>query len=111
MNRPTSQSIRLHFIATALIPIVLGSASLVAADEVALNPSRDNTLIKSESGTLSNGAGTSLFAGKNSSLTDSIRRGLLAFDLQAGIPAGSIITGATLTLFLEPSNAGPVPLR
>jgi spore coat protein A len=61
-----------------------------------LAPVKDNTLYEDPGGSLSNGAGAYLFAGKtNDSL---LRRALLAFDPSSAIPAGATIQSATLTL-------------
>lgn len=70
-----------------------------------LNPVRDNTLIESATGALSNGAGPNLFAGRTGQPAGtSLRRGLLAFDTNGGgaaIPAGATITSVSLRLFLN----------
>lgn len=73
------------------------------AESVTLDPVKDNTLIQrtDPNGQLSNGLGV-IFTGRTNQdgqgpATISIRRGLMAFDLSS-IPAGSIITGATLTM-------------
>ncbi len=73
---------------------------------VNLTPSLD-TSIYSDDGTLSNGVGVYLFAGHTRIGTE--RRALLKFDL-GGIPAGSTITAATLSLSvsLAPPLADPV---
>ncbi|OAI42111.1 hypothetical protein AYO41_01130 [Verrucomicrobia bacterium SCGC AG-212-E04] len=73
-----------------------------ATGAVALNPVKDNTIF-SESGSTSSALG-SLFAGRVASLT-AVRRALLAFDINANVPAGSTIDTATLTLTLN--NVGP----
>jgi len=71
-----------------------------------LNPVADNT-IYSESGTVSNGAGEFLFAGRTGgSLGTDTRRALVRFDL-SGIPSGSVITTASFTLFMSRSISGP----
>ncbi|MGH9749218.1 MAG: DNRLRE domain-containing protein, partial [Candidatus Polarisedimenticolia bacterium] len=80
------------------------------AEVALLEPLRDATLIESATGSLANGSGPAFFAGRNSSLADSIRRGLIAFDVASAIPAGSIVTGATLRLNMSATNAGPVPV-
>jgi spore coat protein A len=68
------------------------------ASSVLLTSAKDNTLYQPASGstTNSNGAGEHMFAGK----TDDgyIRRGVIAFNLTNFIPAGSTVTGVTLTL-------------
>ncbi len=67
---------------------------------------RDNTLYEDAGGALSNGSGPTLFAGRTSQAVGSIRRGLIAFDL-SGIPAGSTIASAVLTLHMsQASGAG-----
>ena len=70
------------------------------ASTVDLAPVRDNS-IYSESSSLSNGAGVDVFAGRTA--VGSRRRALVAFDL-TGIPAGSVVSSATLhfTLTLAP---------
>jgi hypothetical protein len=85
----------------ALTALFLTSPAL--ADSVSLGTSKDNTLIQrtDPNGQLSNGLGD-IFTGRTNQdgqgpATISIRRGLIQFDLSS-IPAGSIITGATLTM-------------
>ncbi len=90
--------------------LLLGSMLLMLAAVPALAvtvhvpSSRDNTLYEDPNGGLSNGAGTGLFAGRSSQSQNSIRRGLVFFDVASMVPAGSIITGATLTLFQASTN-------
>jgi spore coat protein A len=83
--------------ALALALTLLGSGA-ASADVVNLGASHDNTLY-SESGTESNGAGEHLFAGATKD--GALRRGLLAFDVAAAIPAGSTIQSVTLTLYMS----------
>ena len=71
----------------------------VAAATTVLAPTKDNTLYQDPTGAVSNGAGTYLFAGRTNS--GSIRRGLLAFDIAATVPANATITSATLRLTLS----------
>ncbi len=66
---------------------------------------QDNTLYESSTGSLSNGAGDHIFAG--STATGEIRRALLAFDVAGSIPSGARILGATLTLHVTRTIAGP----
>ena len=80
-----------------LLPFAL-LAPLARADVVTLGAIRDNT-IYSESGSESNGAGNSFFAGRTKD--GPIRRGLIAFDVAAAIPAGATINSATLTLYMS----------
>ena len=77
-------------------------AKIVVADTISLNPIKDNTLIQTSAGNLSNGLGD-IYVGRTNQdgqgpATTSIRRGLIEFDIAGNIPAGATITGATLTL-------------
>ncbi len=88
-------------ILAALAALLLVSSA--PAESVKLGPAQDNTLIQrtDPSGQLSNGLGD-IFVGRTNQdgqgpATISIRRGLVQFDLSS-IPAGAIITGATLTM-------------
>jgi hypothetical protein len=68
------------------------------AETVNLSPAKDNTIYE-ESGSVSNGDGVSIFAGKNANpFTSYIRRGLLQFDIASQIPTGATITSVSLTL-------------
>src|SRR6266545_2710513 len=87
-------------------------AGPAAADTVTLGTSKDNTLYQSATGSLSNGAGSYFFVG----MTDAaqIRRGVIAFNVAASIPAGSTITSVMLTLNLSrtrDSSSRTVDLR
>ncbi|MEE8169508.1 MAG: DNRLRE domain-containing protein, partial [Phycisphaerae bacterium] len=74
-----------------------------AADSVTPVTVKDNTLYQDVTGSLSNGAGLHFFAGLKSN--GEIKRGLIAFDVAASIPAGSTITSVDLTLNLSRTNA------
>ena len=89
----------------ALIFLVFFAAirSAALADTVILSPAKDNTLYEDGAGSLSNGSGIYLFAGKTAS--NSLRRGLIAFDF-ASIPTNATITGATLSMFLSKTHGG-----
>lgn len=80
-------------------------ASPVAVEpmQVTLSPSKDNTLYQDAAGSKSNGAGQHFFAGNTNS--DSIRRGVLAFDIAGSIPAGAAINSVTLTLYMSRTSA------
>ncbi|MFN2135246.1 MAG: ScyD/ScyE family protein [Candidatus Promineifilaceae bacterium] len=67
---------------------------------VSLDAAKDNTLYESETGMVSNGQGQHFFAGAAGakSGTPSLRRGVIAFDVSADVPAGATILGATLEL-------------
>src|SRR5437773_1232248 len=74
-----------------------GATSAIAAI-INLTPSKDNTLYEYDpaEGDHSNGAGFHFFAGENG--MGELRRGVLAFDIAATIPAGSTITAVSLTM-------------
>jgi len=80
----------------------IGFVGTTAADTVMIVSDKDNTLIQEASGAVSNGAGGFLFAGLTGPQAGTtIRRGLIAFDVAANIPSGSIINSATLQLTLD----------
>jgi hypothetical protein len=78
---------------------VLASATVALGDVVSIAPIKDNTLYESPTGSLSNGAGQHFFVGKTA--TSEIRRGVIAFDLAAAIPAGALVTRVDLTLSMS----------
>lgn len=97
---------------TGLIMAILVSLTTLSlnAEQVTLRAIKDNTLVENTAGSLSNGSGQYLFAGRTNQASGSLRRTLLAFDLSA-IPAGSLVTSATLTMNLNKAAAGgPVTL-
>lgn len=74
-----------------------------------LNPIADNTLFQDTTGSLSDGAGQFFFAGvTNPQGGDSIRRGLLNFDIASNVPAGSHIDSVSLSLHVSTSVSGPL---
>ncbi|TDR19444.1 DNRLRE domain-containing protein [Marinicella litoralis] len=89
---------------TAVITFVFSTSS-VFADTINIPASKDNTLIETTADALSNGAGVYFFVGRTAQQENSIRRGLLKFDLSA-IPSGSTINDATLEITSTMSIAG-----
>lgn len=91
----TSKTLFALILATALVCTAATSAS---AAIINITPSKDNTLYEFDpvEGDLSNALGNHFFAGLT--LMDHLRRGVLAFDIAGSIPAGSTITGVTLSL-------------
>jgi plastocyanin len=73
----------------------------LAAQSVCLNPSKDNTLYKDDSGSISNGAGEHLFVGNN--ITEQTRRAVIVFDISGSIPEGSKITSVSLVMHMSRS--------
>lgn len=81
----------------ALAPCARGELVSIAA-------SRDATLYESGNGSLANGAGQYLFAGRtNQGL---VRRGLVWFDLAGVIPTDATVTSVRLTLHVTQANGG-----
>jgi len=66
-------------------------------DVVSIGALKDNTLYEDPFGTISNGQGDGLFVGRTAR-TGLIRRGLIAFDVAASVPAGATITRVELTM-------------
>src|SRR5690606_14248924 len=69
---------------------------LAAQSPVRIGTSKDNTLYESPTGNLSNGAGSLCFVGVTGG--GGKRRALVAFDVAARIPAGSVITKVDLVM-------------
>ena len=86
-----------------------GTIRRVAAVTVNIPASKDNTLYESPQGNVSNGAGRHFFAG--ATLSGALRRGLVAFDIARHVPAGSIITSATLKLRMTMTAASSQTMR
>lgn len=88
--------------------LVAGSPS--HADMVSLPAAQDNTLYESGAGNVSNGAGPTMFSGRNQLISNSVRRALLRFDIALAIPAGSTIQSVTLGLSMSQTSAGASPV-
>jgi len=72
---------------------------LPPVESIELTPDRDNTLVESPSGSLSNGQGGSIFCGRTGQPANSVRRALVHFDL-AALPAGAVIESVSLRMSL-----------
>jgi hypothetical protein len=95
----------------ALIIVLLFPTMFADAAMVTLTPFKDNTLYEYPEGDFSNGQGGSIFVGKTGANDGfNLRRGLIAFDIASAIPAGSIISNVTLTMFLAQSSPDPNPV-
>lgn len=100
---------RYGFCARAMIVVLIAVGALVQttrADQVTVLASKDNTLYEYPKGLFSNGEGEYFFVGRNNQMAQSIRRGVLAFDVASAIPSGSTITSVTLTLYMSKTTAG-----
>ncbi len=94
-------------VAASMAVIPFSGSSTAVAETVEIPASRDNTIF--EEGALSNGAGNHFFAGTTNS--GDLRRGLVAFDLEAEIPAGSVINAVSLTLNMSRTITGQVRIE
>lgn len=89
---------------TAAAPIGLTEIAQGTISTVVIQASKDNTLYESDTGTFSNGAGEHFFAGvTGASSGNSIRRGVLAFDVNAVIPSDATVVSAMLELNMSRS--------
>ena len=74
------------------------------AGTATLAASRDDTLYETLGNQRNNGAGQWFFVGKTA--IGAIRRGLISFDVAAGLPAGATVTGVSLTLNMSRTVGG-----
>ena len=86
-----------------LLVLALFHAPVLYAENVVLNPVKDNSIYDGSilAGTLQNntcGAGPDLFAGNNTRNPPKSRRALLEFDIAGSIPPGAVINSVTLTV-------------
>lgn len=90
---------------TAVAILVISAVAASAhGDFVSISASRDATLYQSSDGSIANGAGQYLFAGRtNQNLT---RRSVISFDLGAFVPSDATITSVRLILNLTQANGG-----
>lgn len=65
---------------------------------VAIAPSKDASLFQSSAGELANGAGAGIFVGRTNQGSNYLRRGLIAFDIAAHVPAGAVIEQVSLEM-------------
>lgn len=91
--------------AVTLLLLLQNSPVVGQPQELELIPSKDNTLYESLTGTVSNGVGQYLFFGRTNQ--GAVRRALMAFDVAASIPSGSVIESAVLRISVTMTIAGP----
>jgi spore coat protein A len=96
---------RISGAACAIVVAAMVTARPALADPLVVSiPSARDTTLLSEKGSLSNGAGSSMFTGVTAKMAR--RRALVAFDVAAAIPAGSTIVSATLRLYVSRTRLG-----
>jgi len=84
--------------------VVSGTTGRAEAGTVSLTPSRDATLIESTDGSLADGQGPHFRTGRTSQGNNSIRRGLIAFDVTGALPRRARIVRVTLILHMSGVN-------
>jgi len=85
--------------------LLLLSAAPATADTVFVEAARDTTLIEAPDGALANGAGPVFFVGRTNQSQNSVRRGLIYFDVAAALPEHARVESARLILYMAPSNS------
>ncbi len=98
MQRQKSHCSPVHLAGLTLC-LWAGTATPARAATLQLEPARDALIYEDSSGITANGAGEFLLAGRTNQASGSRRRSLLQFDF-ASLPAGAIITSASLQLHL-----------
>lgn len=82
------------------------------ADSTIVPAAQDATLIEEPQGAFASGSGPAIFAGRIAAALQSLRRGLVRFDIAAVVPPGSTIDQVRLRLNVSIApNAGPVTVR
>jgi hypothetical protein len=89
---------------------VLLAAASATAETVLVEAGRDATLIEEPDGALANGAGPVFFVGRTNQRQNSVRRGLIYFDVAAALPEKALVESVRLTLYMSPSNSSPSPI-
>jgi len=89
-----------------LLPLLLAPAP-GQSQTVEIPAAADTTLIEDPEGDLGNGSGPVFHAGRTSQTQNSVRRGLVRFDVAAHVPAGAILEDVSLTLHCSQTNGGP----
>jgi hypothetical protein len=111
MTWPTHRAFRL---AQGLAVLIAALAAPAARADTAtlITSSKDATLIEDPTGSVANGTGFAIFAGRvNVFGMGTIRRGLLKFDISRAVPEGSTINSVSLTLRHVQNNNGTQSVR
>jgi len=98
------------FISSLLFASLSLVSMLSVAELLSIEAGADNTLYEDSEGSVSNGSGAIMVAGRNNSEVDSIRRAVLYFDV-SGIPYGASVESVALTLYLNKGNGGVREMR
>ncbi|MDZ4778869.1 MAG: DNRLRE domain-containing protein [Planctomycetia bacterium] len=91
----------MHVARFCLALALLGSGTLAQAETISLGALKDNTIYESTLA-LSNGAGEFVHTGRTKEGV--LRRGLIAFDVAAALPANAVVTNVELTMNMSQAN-------
>lgn len=91
----------------AIVALALLWGSSARGETVLVEAGADATLIQDPAGGLANGAGPVFFVGRTNESEDSVRRGLVYFDVGLAVPPNAIVESVRLTLYMSPSNSSP----
>ena len=84
----------------ALFAMILCAPSGVRAASASIVASKDNSIFANNVDN-SNGGGAGIFVGTTNMMqSDSLRRGLIEFDIASAVPSGATITAVNLTMYL-----------
>jgi len=87
--------------------LLMLSAAPATAETLFVEAGRDTTLIEEPDGALANGAGPVFFVGRTNQRQNSVRRGLIYFDVAAALPEHARVESARVILYMSPSNSAP----
>jgi hypothetical protein len=93
---------------------MLTTALALALSTITIVADRDATLVEHPDGSLANGAGPVVFAGRNNLATDGVRRAMIRFDLTGLAPGQNPVAAAGAAVLLvntTESNAEPREYR
>ncbi len=102
-RHPVERTMKNFFRRTLLILTLTFAAPNAWAGSAILSASQNNSIFQNAVNNSAGGA-AGIFAGTTA--TGSPRRGLIAFDVAAHVPAGATITSAELTLYLAAAGGG-----
>jgi hypothetical protein len=98
---------RISFQSAAAAALAIAVSGAARADVVTLNASKDATLFESATGAKANGGWNAFYVGRAGTMsTTPVRRGVIAFDVAAAVPAGATITNVVLTLYMSQTTSG-----
>ncbi|HJQ98006.1 MAG TPA: DNRLRE domain-containing protein [Candidatus Polarisedimenticolaceae bacterium] len=83
----------------------------LALTTITLTADRDATLVEQPDGTLANGSGPVLFAGRNNLSTDGVRRALIRFDLSGLAPRENPLVASSAAVVLANTTESNVEPR